>query len=619
MNGKIGSIRWARIWGNGNRTILGLLAIHAILLTWQAYGDSATWDEIGHVAAGLEHWRSGRFRLYPVNPPLVRLVATAPVAFWLPAIKPDLDAMYGQPGARSEFAVGAEVARGAGSSYFVLLALARCMCIPFSLLGAWICYHWAQELWGQWAARTALILWVFSPSVLAYGHLMSPDMGAAGLGVAAAYLWRRWLLHPTLHRAALAGMGLGLAELSKTTWLILLVLWPALWIGWRLLSPMRPIARQWLREGAQVVAVMLLALWVLNLGYVFEGSCKPLAEYRFVSRALGGPRSAETARAGWGNRFTGSWYDRLPIPLPENYLLGIDLQKRDFECKMMSYLRGEWRLGGWWYYYLYAMLVKEPLGTWLLLLLAIGGVIACSRCYAAPLREELLLVVPLAVVLTLVSSQTGLNHHLRYVLPGFPFIFILISRVGCAVNVGHRAVVIVGCLLLGYSCLSSLSVVPHSLSYFNELVGGPRNGHFQLGNSNADWGQDLLYLKSWYDQHPEARPFHVSYDLPLIDPELAGIEYENPPIGPKAADTTMATPEQFGPRPGWYAISVNHLHRLDHKFDYFLEFQPMARVGYSMGIYHISLDDANRVRRKLNLPELAGDPPGLHAGLGSRS
>ena len=55
-----------------------------------------------------------------------------------------------------------------------------------------------------------------------------------------------------------------------------------------------------------------------------------------------------------------------------NYLLGIDLQKREFENKMWSYLNGEWRLGGWWYYYIYALAIKEPLGTWVLMAMAVA-------------------------------------------------------------------------------------------------------------------------------------------------------------------------------------------------------------------------------------------------------
>ena len=49
---------------------------------------------------------------------------------------------------------------------------------------------------------------------------------------------------------------------------------------------------------------------------------------------------------------------------------------------------------------------------------------------------------------------------------------------------------------LGWSIISSLSVYPHSLSYFNELVAGPTGGPKHLIHSNVDWGQDLLFLRN---------------------------------------------------------------------------------------------------------------------------
>lgn len=146
---------------------------------------------------------------------------------------------------------------------------------------------------------------------------------------------------------------------------------------------------------------------------------EPLGNYEFASTTLRGSQGR--------NRFTGTWIESLPIPVPRNYLLGIDHQKVDFERLMRSYLCGEWRHGGWWYYYLLGLTVKVPLGVWLLLLLAAELSLMAPR-YSVPWRHEVVLLVPAVAVLTLVSSQTGFNHHLRYVLPIFPFAFIWASK-----------------------------------------------------------------------------------------------------------------------------------------------------------------------------------------------
>lgn len=41
---------------------------------------------------------------------------------------------------------------------------------------------------------------------------------------------------------------------------------------------------------------------------------------------------------------------------------------------------------------------------------------------------------------------------------------------------------------------SSLWIYPHSLSYFNESIGGPLSGPQHLLGSNVDWAQDDIYL-----------------------------------------------------------------------------------------------------------------------------
>ena len=610
------STRLRRCWPStsaGTRVVASLILIHVGLLAWMAYRDSPTWDEVGHFAAGVSHWQSGVFCLYTVNPPLVRLVACAPVVLLMhPAVDLGPYAYLADSQIRSEFLAGRKLAQANGRRYFWLITVARWACIPFSLLGAWICFLWARELYGQCAGLLAMALWVFSPNILAHAHLITPDVGATSLGVAAAYVFWRWLRRPTWPRALAAGLVLGLAELAKATWIILFVLWPVMWLLYRWMQrpPDRP--RGWRRETLQIGSILIVALWLLNLGYGFEGTFTKLGDIRFISQSLGGssdlPRNGTLVR----NRFANSWLGDVPMPLPENYLRGIDVQRGDFERTTWSFLRGQWRQHGWWYFYLYAILVKEPVGTWVLIALAIVLVLFCKG-YPAAGRDELFLLIPLAAVLCLVSSQTGFNHHLRYVLPVFPFAFIWMSKVARSVALGHRAVAgIVGVALAG-SIASSLWVFPHSLSYFSELVGGPTRGRYHLASSCMDWGQDLFYLKDWLDAHPAARPLHLAYELPLIDPRWLGIDYEPVPVGPASTNAAKYKPEELGPLPGWHAVAVNRLHNVELDWDYLLKLKPVAMAGYTIYIYHISAEEAKALRQGLQMSkareEQAGPTP----------
>jgi hypothetical protein len=149
-------------------------------------------------------------------------------------------------------------------------------------------------------------------------------------------------------------------------------------------------------------------------------------------------------------------------------------------------------------------------------------------------------------------------------------------------------------------------------SYFNELVGGPKGGPNHLLDSNIDWGQDLFYLKDWLNAHREVKLEGLAY-CGLIPATLAGVpETRRPPTGAgeegnnavlNARRPRSTTDGKSGPRAGWYALSVNYIYGRDRQYRYFLNFEPVAMAGYSICIYHITLEDANRVRRELGLPE----------------
>ena len=121
----------------------------------------------------------------------------------------------------------------------------------------------------------------------------------------------------------------------------------------------------------QLSSMMAVSVLVINVGYNFEGSCQRLGDYRFQTRTMTGSGSLANASKGNRNRFTDTWLGELPVPLPKNYVQGIDTQKLDFERGMPSFLHGQWKnKGGWWYYYLYALAIKLPLGTWCLIAMA---------------------------------------------------------------------------------------------------------------------------------------------------------------------------------------------------------------------------------------------------------
>ena len=116
-----------------------VITIHGMMLAWISLVTSPNIDELAHLPAGISHWEFGRFELYRVNPPLVRMVSAIPVVLSDP--KTDWSAWNNSsPFARSEFWVGKDFTRNNADRLFWYYTLARWACIPFCLIGPWICF-----------------------------------------------------------------------------------------------------------------------------------------------------------------------------------------------------------------------------------------------------------------------------------------------------------------------------------------------------------------------------------------------------------------------------------------------------------------------------------------------
>lgn len=590
-----------------------ILAVHIALVARGALRHSPCIDEVAHLPSGVSHWRTGSFGLYKVNPPLVRSIATIPTVLWGPQVS--WIGWFDAPLARPEWAIGRGFIDTYGKEAFWHFTLARWFCIPFTVLGAVTCFIWAKRLYSPGAGLLALTLWCLCPNIIANAQMITPDVGVTAVGLTASFLYWRWLCDSTWARAICAGLLLGLTALAKFTGLILFAVWPLLWLISKRESRKHAYFAHPTRDLLQLGVILLIAIYVINLGYGFEGSFTPLKEFRFVSSAFAGQRK-DIDQAG--NRFAGTLAGELPVPLPKFYLLGIDFIKYEFEIRYNSFLAGEWRLGGWWYYYLYALAIKVPLGTWGLLIIAAAHTVVHGRSLVTHVRDEAALMLPAAAILASVSSQTGFNHHLRYVLPILPFLFVWSSKVARCIEWNRKFASALVCLSIGWGAISSLWVYPHSMSYFNEIVSGPSNGHLHLIDSNVDWGQDLFYLQEWVEAHPQAQPLGLVGRF-RYDPSTVGIEWYSPNTWPPSSSRSFGTnPKAQGPEPGWFAISVVALHtppeieiingtETRHRaagFDYFGFFEPVDRIGYSMHIYHVSLEECNALRGKLGLVPL---------------
>lgn len=589
-------------WNLSHRRLrITILLLHTLLLCGCAVRNSFSWTETGLLTAGIINHQHGRFDIFRVNPPLIRMWATLPLAFVCPELS--ADPKFSNPRRRVEWTIGAATISQYGKKAFNWLIIARIMCVPISLLGAVVTCRWSSELFGQVCGTGSLGIWAFSPMMIGYGSLISGDAQAAAMGIATMYLFRSWLASRTWNRTIILGFGIGLTVLTKFSWVVLFGVIPAIWSAVELLDHIKgkrftaDLITAFLRSPLQLATSILISVFVINLAYGFEGSFTSLGEYKFISKAL--TDSDKWKQEGFsGNRFADTAIGSIPIPFPKEMITGIDLQKWDFDRDRSSYLRGEWRIGGWWYYYLYALLVKLPIGFLLLAVFSITGAIRWRDWRESP-QEFLVLSFPAVVMMSMVSLEVGLNRHIRYALPAMPFVFVLVSRAFLALTEQRSNCRWCVCGATAFMIVSSLWIFPHSHSYFNEASGGPLNGARHLNASNLDWGQDITHLARWCHAHPSTKQRWVTSYVRVVDLEAFGIHSEGrAPRIPARKSLATSGLRPMTIEPGWYIVDNESLLRPSGEYDYLRNLPVAAYVGYAFRVFYISDEIAADINRK---------------------
>jgi hypothetical protein len=636
--------------------------------------ENPTIDEVLHLPAGVTYWQTGSFRNYPHNPPLVKLLAALPVLAANPVTSPIYSSAYWREDPPNKAGIGHLFAELNASRYFELFTSARMLMPLFGVAGGIATFLWSRKLFGTAGGFLSLFLWCACPNILAHTRLVTTDVAAASIGVLATFVFWRSLYRPSWVSAAICGALLGIAQLTKFSLLILCGVWPFLWLTHVLvLIPRSSWRARCLSTLGHAVVVILACLLVINLGYGFEGTGLRLGSYRFHSALFTIPRDREVhgiprpvglferIEEGRANRFSESWLSNIPVPLPRAYVQGFDDQKLEADGvwarylvppelgdQMGSagdrivgypvYLNGELRSKSWAEYYLLCLLYKVPEGTIALTLAGVICLFARTRSWGDWADAVALLAVP-CVVLCAMSFGTNINLGLRYVLPAFPYLFILAGGVIPAA----RSLRVTALRKLGFATILAAilstswavaSIHPHYLAYFNFIAGGPDRGAEHLIDSNLDWGQDLVGLRRWILEIAQGEQVGIAY-FGQINPEIfrrrgEPIPWYLPPARPgtMSPSDTPASHRSGAPgerlRPGLYAVSASLVRGLDwrvydpyrwapyraerHAFSYFQELTPIASIGHSILIYRLTESDVTRLESSVFRPRAGAGP-----------
>ena len=554
------------------RIALAFLILAACLLaasTWRIY--SNTWDEPEHLAAGIELLDKGRYEYDTEHPPIVRaFMALGPYlagarSFGTPppdGVQEGVDILY------------------SGGHYNLYLTLARLGTLPFLALLLFSVWLWARRLTrSEGEALLAVLLLASVPPVLGHAALATLDVAAAATVLLALYALQCWLESARWRDAVFFGVTAGVAVGSKFSAI------PFLAVGFVVLAgARRALPDPGVALGAGPPGVPARPRLV-GMAIIVAMAAVPL----FIAYGLRSPGANVVAhKFEWAIAFllreqgishdAGVVLQHLWLPTwVKGFFEGIIAIKAHNDSGHLSFLLGQQRSTGWWYFYLVALAAKTPIP--LLVTGPIGMVVLAREGWQARDGWRMAPLLSFLAVLIFASGFSHINIGIRHVLVLYPFMALgaahLIALAWSALRksaLGPLAVVGSGGLvvLVAWQVLPLWTANPDYLPYFNEAVAHPEQ---VLVDSDLDWGQDLWRL----EQRAAAMKIPK---LNLAYRGTADLAREKLP--------PFVIMPPWKPATGWVAISALAKVHDPKGYAWLDAYKPIESVGKTIELYYVA-------------------------------
>lgn len=542
-----------------------ICAVALLLMLYASFGDSAIMDELAHIPAGYGYANNLDYRLNPEHPPLIKALSALPLLFLRPNFPTDSPAWTSA--INGQWNMGAKFLYESSNNADRIIRWARIAPILLTIFFIVFVYIFSRELLGKWWALLPTLLTALSPTILAHGHYVTTDVGAALGIIFALYYFLKFLNSPSRRYLIYAGLAFGVAMITKFSAVLLTPFFLFLVVVFYFASVVRdwPFTesgrwfRRFLIRGFRYlrsVAVIFFIGYVLvvypiyflfTINYPVQ---KQVSDTEYILTSYGGGQTppGQTCRLIRCPADLTISLAKNPVTRPiAQYLLGVLMVLQRSVGGNTAYFMGEVSASGSFLYFPLIYLLKEPLPVLLLVFLALAITIAgMARKLIrknSRFRDEILnyltvnfaefSMIVFVVLYWAYSVRSPLNIGFRHLLPTLPLIYILTAGVwkrwiinldappmssqfrNLLVSLKNIATasakfVILSLLLLWLVAETALAS-PYFLSYFNQIGGGVFGGYRYVTDSNYDWGQDLLRLKKFVNQHPEIDKIAVDY------------------------------------------------------------------------------------------------------------
>ena len=565
-----------------------LIAMMAFLSWGAARRESAAFDEVAHIGAGLSYVQRLDLRLNEEHPPLVKVLAA------LPLVVRGVHADYTQISwTISEKFIPAYIAQWVFGSWVLnhwnasatVLAWARLPMLGITLLLAWVLFRIGSRLGGPWGGLLSLAAYVTTPTFLTFGPLVLTDTAITLFVILTLWnlgeLWRE----PTQKRTAIFALCFAAALLSKFSALVLFIVLPI--FGWSL---------RFRRVAAMPQESRALKTWrILRTRTAWRGIAGALAIV-YAFNFFFSIRQPTGALYFLGSGPVARVFRRLLLPFAL-YLRGVFWGV--LTGSRPTFLLGHVYPHGVVWYFPIAFLLKSATGFLCLLLLAVA-LWGWRRWMRLPTMVPSELALHWRAlwtgfwVFTVVCLLSRLTISIRHF--GFSIVLLIlflavVPRMIAAIHAqaptlayGVAGTVVV----LVLSCVVTVvRAYPYYFPYISALGFG-HPAYTLLSDSNVDWNQSFPEAETWVQQHGISTIGVDAYGF--IDPV-----YSIPQA--HIWDCQHPTAREAGQ---WQIVSADMF--LDaHNCAWLLRYAPQAIAGGSM--YAVRLPDP------LPPPGSAGGPP----------
>ncbi len=554
-------------------TIVIIIAIiSGTLMLSLAASDSAIVDELAHIPAGYSYVKYQDYRLNPEHPPLVKMIAGFPLLFQ--HLNFPTDKSSWTTDLNGQWDAGAQFLYEEGNNADQILYWARLGPIFLTILLIFFTYIFAREIIGRWWALLPTLFIGLSPNILAHGHYVTTDIGAALGMLFSVYWFLKYLFESSRKNLILAGVAFGLAQLLKFSAVLLVPYFFLVLIAFAL------VKNNFWKKLLATIGIGLIGMLVIYAVYLFTVWNYP-AQRQLMDTTITLGSFGFRPLANLDIWMAGNKVFR---PLAQ-YLLGVLMVIRRSAGGNTGYFLGEISSAGHWQYFPAVFAMKEPLAILIIILLAfILSILDIFRSFQRGLKSaywkfreylnthftEFAMIVFVGVYWAY-SMHSNLNIGFRHLIPSLPFIYILSASairkwfalkpellpanlLEKVMNLlrrffGIAVKSIILSVLIIWFLAGAIMSYPNYLSYFNELFGGTKGGYQYVTDSNYDWGQDLKRLKIWADKN-------------LSSGEKIAVDYfggGSPKyyLGDRAASWSSADNNPKSSGISWLAVSIN--------------------------------------------------------------